>query len=128
MLAKRFYEVWVLGAPGEREVEEIKKCLFEAVRVGEARLRLRIYTNKVEDISYLGELRRLLLENTSLSIVVESRNIGELPRDLEAHEGEVIFIANEPTPLFDLDSFREKLRVIKVGGGKEDEARHNPDD
>lgn len=114
MLNRRFYEVWFLGVLDEGGAEEIRKCLFEAAKRREERLRIRIYTKGPEDTSHLGALRKILIEDTSLSIVVESREAEKIDEDLESHEGEVTLIINRPPPLKDLTRFQEKLRIIEV--------------
>lgn len=114
MLIRRFYEVWVFGRLDKRGAEEIRKCLFEAIRRREERLRIRIYGQDLEDVSHLGELRKILLENTSLSIVVELRDSEKIAEDLGSHEGEVTLIISEPPPSTDLTRFQGKLRIIEV--------------
>ncbi|MCX8188020.1 MAG: hypothetical protein N3F65_05385 [Nitrososphaeria archaeon] len=116
MLARRFYEVWVLGGLSKGEAEEIKRCLSEAVMRRAERLRIRIYNKNSEDLSYLDELKGILLENVSLSIVVESRDVGKLVEDLESHEGEITFIIGPSFQLPDKARFQGKLRIIEVRG------------
>lgn len=117
MLARRFYEVWVLGGLDRGEVEEVKKCLSEAVMRRVERLRIRVYNRDSEDLSYLDGLKAILLENASLSIVVESRDVGRLVDDLESHEGEITLIVSPSFRIPDQVRSRENLRVLEVRGG-----------
>lgn len=117
MLTKRFYDVWFLGRLDDVGVEKLKKYLFEAVKNGEERLRIRIYVRDGEEVSYLDELKKVLLENVLLSIVVESREIEKFAEDLESHRGEVALIINSPPISLDLIRFRGKSRII---GGMSD--------
>lgn len=115
MLTGRFYEVYFLGRLDEVGVEKLKECVFEATKRGEERVRIRFYVRDGADISYLDELKKVLLENVLLSIVVESRELEKLTEDLESDEGEITLIINEDSSLPDLTRFQKKLRIIRKG-------------
>lgn len=116
MLSKRFYEIWLLGTLDDKVMEKIKECLSDAIRCREERARIRIYTEDQNDVSYLDYLRKVLIDNTLLSIVLEFRDIKKIFEDLESKDGEVTLIINKSPLHIDLMRFRDRLKVIEVEG------------
>ena len=92
MLAERFYEVWFVGNLDEDGVKKLRESLFDALKKGEKRMRLRFYLTERNDLSYLGELRGVFLENTRLTVVIESRELGRLEEDVKTAEKDVLIV------------------------------------
>ncbi|MCD6341912.1 MAG: hypothetical protein J7L83_03560 [Thaumarchaeota archaeon] len=115
MLDERFYEVWFVGDLDEDGVKKLRESLFDALKKGEKRMRLRFYLTERNDLSYLGELRGVFLENTRLTVVIESRGLGRLEEDVKTAEKDVLIVVNKIAAL-PSTLHSEKLRIVKVGG------------
>ena len=83
LLAKEAEEVWVLGDAGKAMVEELRELLIKAARSGKKRMRLIFYLDDPRRLDYLNLLRAVLVENTSMSIIVEEKPRKTLEHDLK---------------------------------------------
>jgi len=115
MLNERFYEVWFVGDLDEDGVKKLRESLFDALRRGEKRIRFRFYLTERGDLSYLGELRRILLENTRLSIAIDESDFRKLEEDIKSLEKEVLIIVNK-VDFLPPYLRSEKLRIAEAGG------------
>ncbi len=113
MLGERFHNIWYVGEVSEEGVDKIIQYLTDFSSKAVGRVRLRFYIDKPGDISYLANIKRILLHNTSLSIVVEERLVDELQKDLASIDDEVILIRSKQSPLEIQDV--ERVKVIEVG-------------
>jgi len=119
VLSQEFAEVWIAGKVGETEIEALRKALLECARRGRRRLRFRFYLNPREGLSYIEALRRVLLENVSMSIVVEERPIDELPLHAEKLKGEVLMVVGGGVGEIVSEALKNgggKLRLAEGGG------------
>ncbi|MEM1584328.1 MAG: hypothetical protein QXF28_04885 [Nitrososphaerota archaeon] len=111
MLGQRFHDIWYVGEVSEEGVDRIIECLLDYHSKAEMRIRLRFYLENVDDLSYMVHVRRILLQNTSLSILVEARPIEDLKRDVEAAEEEITLIKNKVDLQIPLNT---KVKIMEV--------------
>lgn len=111
MLSQKFYNVWYVGEINEDGVDKIIECLLDYSSKAIGRVKLRFYLNNIQDLSYIAYVRRILLQNTSLSIVIEERLVEDLERDIKSAEDEVVVIKNRG----DLEiPLSEKIKIVEV--------------
>lgn len=111
MLGQRFHGIWHVGEINEKSVDRIIECLLDYSSKAAMRVRLRFYLENVEDLSHMAYVRKILLQNTSFSIVIESRPLRDLEKDIKSAEEEVTIIKNS----VDLDTpLGEKIKIIEV--------------
>lgn len=110
MLGQRFHDIWYVGEVSEEGVDRIIECLLEYHSKAGMRIRLRFYLENVDDLSYMTHVRRILLQNTSLSILVEARRTEDLERDIESAE-EVTLIKNKVDLQIPLNT---KIKIMEV--------------
>ena len=111
MLGQRFSEVWVVGELGEDAVETLKRIVRESMFRGVKRLKLIFYLSGPKDLNYLNLLRPVLLENVSMSIVVEERPIKNLLDDAGLVKDEVNVVMGSMVPI-------EFMKVVELSGEK----------
>lgn len=98
MLSQRFLRIWFAGELDEDAIEHLRRKIAEALARHERRILFRFYLNEGSREPYYDALRRILLNNVSLSIVVEERPIPELQSDLEKESGEILLIVGRGAP------------------------------
>jgi len=111
MLGQRFSEVWIVGEPGEDMVEALKRVVRDSTSRGVKRLKLVFYLRGPRDLNYLNLLRPVLLENVSMSIVVEERSIKNLLDDARLVKDEVNVVMGSMVPI-------EFMKAVELSGGK----------
>jgi len=94
MLKEHFAEVWFAGELDEESVKKLREKMTSVLKKGGRRIRFRFYLKNRKDTRYFDALRKLLLENTTLTIVIEDENIDKLPEDARKTGGQVVLIAN----------------------------------
>jgi hypothetical protein len=113
MLEKRFRDVWCVGEINEDVVDKIITQLSDFSSRATSRVRLRFYNDRAGDISYIEHLRKILLHNTNLSIVVEEKPIDELPGDVKSLEDEAVLICSRRYYSVNVPS-TDRLRIVEV--------------
>ncbi len=112
MLEQRFSNIWCVGEINEEVVDKIIMYMSDFSSRATNRVRLRFYNDRAGDISYIDNLRKILLHNTNLSIVVEEKPIDELQGDVASLEDEAVLICSRHysvnVPATD------KLRIVEV--------------
>ncbi len=119
MLGQRFSEVWIVGEPGEDMVEALKRIVRDSMFRGVKRLKLIFYLSNPKDLNYLNLLRPVLLENVSMSIVVEERSIKNMPDDAKLIKDEINVVVGKPVPVEftkAVELSRGRLKVVGVHG------------
>ena len=111
MLGQRFSEVWIVGEPGEDMVEALKRVVRDSMFRGVKRLKLIFYLSGPKDLNYLNLLRPVLLENVSMSIVVEERSIKNLLDDARLVKDEVNVVMGSMVPV-------EFMKMVELSGDK----------
>ena len=111
VLGQRFSEVWIVGEPGEDIVEALKRVVRDSTSRGVKRLKLVFYLRGPRDLNYLNLLRPVLLENVSMSIVVEERSIKNLLDDARLVKDEVNVVMGSMVPI-------EFMKAVELSGGK----------
>ncbi|MEM0080046.1 MAG: hypothetical protein QXE61_08215 [Nitrososphaerota archaeon] len=114
VLDKTFYEIWHIGEVDDLSIDKIIDYMNKAISEGARSIRLRFYLNSYGDLSYIQYIRRILLNNTLATIVVEDRVIEELGKDVEKLNNNVIVIMNKVEKEFPGE---DKVRIVKVGCG-----------
>jgi len=113
ILSQRFYDVWYVGEISEDGVDRIIECLLDYSCKVAGRVRLRFYLQNMKDLTYMAYVRRILLQNTSLSIVIEEKSIKDLERDIGSAKDEdrIVLIKN----MVSLEvPINQKIKVIEV--------------
>ena len=119
MLGQRFSEIWVVGELGEDAVETLKRIVRESMFRGVKRLKLIFYLSNPKDLNYLNLLRPVLLENVSMSIVVEERSIKNMPDDAKLIKDEINVVVGKPVPVEftkAVELSRGRLKVVGAHG------------
>ncbi|MCF8885542.1 MAG: hypothetical protein QW655_03015 [Nitrososphaerota archaeon] len=111
VLDKTFYEIWHIGEVDDLSIDKIIDYMNKAISEGARSIRLRFYLNSYGDLSYIQYIRRILLNNTLATIVVEDRVIEELGKDVEKLNNNVIVIMNKVEKEFPGE---DKVRIVKV--------------
>ena len=111
VLGQRFSEVWIVGEPGEDIVEALKRIVRDSMFRGIKRLKLIFYLSNPRELNYLNLLRPVLLENVSMSIVVEERSIKNLLDDARLVKDEVNVVMGSMVPV-------ELMKAVELSGGK----------
>ncbi len=111
ILDQRFYNVWYVGEINEDGVDRIIECLVNYSSKAIGRVRLRFYLKNIQDLSYIAYVRRILLQNTSLSIVIEEKLVEDLERDIKSAEDEIVVIKNRGGLEIPLS---EKIKIVEV--------------
>ena len=111
MLGQRFSEVWIVGEPGEDMVEALKRVVRDNMFRRVKRLKLIFYLSNPRDLNYLNLLRPVLLENVSMSIVVEERPIKNLLDDARLVKDEVNVVMGSMVPI-------EFMKMVELSGDK----------
>jgi len=117
VLGRRFSEVWIVGELGEDMVEALKRVVRNKMLEGVKRLKLIFYLSGPEDINYLNLLRPVLLENVSMSIVVEERPVKSLLDDARLIKDEVNVIIGKMASaelVKAIELSRDKLKVVGI--------------
>ena len=117
VLAQRFSEVWIIGELGEDMVEALKRVVRNKMLEGVKRLKLVFYLSGPEDLNYLNLLRPVLLENVSMSIVVEERSVKSLLDDVRIIKDEVNVIMGKTAPaelVKAVELSRDRLKVVGI--------------
>jgi hypothetical protein len=113
ILGQRFYDVWYVGELSEEGVDRIIECLLDYSCRAAGRVRLRFYLQNIGDLTYMAYVRRILLQNTSLSIVIEEKSIQDLEKDIElAKDGDGIVLIKNMVGLE--VPVNEKIKIIEV--------------
>lgn len=92
MLSQRFFKIWFTGELNEEAIEHLTRKIAEALVRRERRVLLRFYLDESSRESYYDALRRILLNNVSLSIIIEERPVSQLRDDLEKVSGEEMLL------------------------------------
>lgn len=92
MLSQKFLKVWFAGRLNEESIEALRRKIAEALVRRERRMLFRFYLDEGSREPYYDALRRILLENVSLSIVIEERPASQLQDDLEKEPDENLFL------------------------------------
>ena len=119
MLGQRFSEVWVVGELSENLVEILKRVVKDSMFKGVRRLKLVFYLSDPKDLSYLNLLRPALLENVSMSMVVEERSIKNMPADAKLVKDEINVVVGRPVPVELMEAIelsRDRLKVVRAHG------------
>ena len=119
MLGQRFSEVWIVGEPGEDVVEALKRIVRDRMFRGVKRLKLVFYLSSPRDLNYLNLLRPVLLENVSMSIVVEERPLKNLLDDARLVKDEVNVVMGSMVPIEFMkvvELSRDKFKVVRAHG------------
>jgi len=111
MFGQRFSEVWIVGEPGEDMVEALKRILRDSMFRRVKRLKLAFYLSNPKDLNYLNLLRPVLLENVSMSIVVEERPIKNLLDDARLVKDEINVVMGSMVPV-------EFMKAVELSGDK----------
>ena len=111
MLGQRFSETWIVGEPGEDMVEALKRIVRDSMLRGVKRLKLVFYLSGPRDLNYLNLLRPVLLENVSMSIVVEERPIKNLLDDARLVKDEINVVMGSMVPV-------EFMKAVELSGGR----------
>ncbi|MCD6261198.1 MAG: hypothetical protein J7J28_05390 [Thaumarchaeota archaeon] len=111
VLGQRFSEVWIVGEPSEDIVEALKRVVRDSTSKGVKRLKLIFYLSNPRDLNYLNLLRPVLLENVSMSIVVEERSIKNLLDDVRLVKDEVNVVMGSMVPV-------EFMKAVELSGSK----------
>ena len=111
MLGQRFSEIWVVGELGEDAVETLKRMVKDSMFRGVKRLKLIFYLSNPKDLNYLNLLRPVLLENVSMSIVVEERSIRNMPDDAKLIKDEINVVVGKPVPV-------EFMKAVELSRGR----------
>lgn len=113
ILGQRFYDVWYVGEISEDGVDRIIECLLDYSCKATGRVRLRFYLQNMEDLTYMAYVRRILLQNTSLSIVMEEKSVEDLERDIRAvkDEDRIVLIKNMVSLEIPIN---EKIKIVEV--------------
>lgn len=99
MLNKKFFTIWFAGRLDDKAVEKLRRKLAEALARREQKVLLRFYLDEGSRESYYDALRRILLSNVALSVVVEERPAPDLQKDLEKPpEGGITLILGKGAP------------------------------
>ena len=98
MLDQRFSEVWVVGEIDEDIVKALKEIVRDEKLRGVKRLKFIFYLSDPKNFNYLNLLRSALLENTSMSIVVEEKSLENLLDDVKLIDEEVKVIRGKVIP------------------------------
>ena len=117
VLGQRFSEVWIIGELGEDMVEALKRVVRNKMLEGVKRLKLIFYLSGPEDLNYLNLLRPVLLENVSMSIVVEERSVKSLLDDARLIKDEVNVIMGKTAPAESVKAvelYRDRLKVVGI--------------
>lgn len=111
VLGQRFYNIWYVGEVTEEGIDRVIEFLRSLQFKAESGVKIRFYLENVAGLRYLHHVRRVLISNTSLSIVVEEKLLSELENDAQSMDGEIVLIANK----YDLDiPNSEKIKIVKV--------------
>jgi len=119
MLGQRFSEIWVVGELGENAIETLKRIVRDSMFRGVKRLKLIFYLSNPKDLNYLNLLRPVLLENVSMSIVVEERSIKNMPDDAKLIKDEINVVVGKPVPVEftkAVELSRGRLKVVGAHG------------
>jgi len=117
VLGQSFSEVWIVGELGEDMVEALKRVVRNKMLEGVKRLKLIFYLSNPEDLNYLNLLRPVLLENVSMSIVVEERPVKSLLDDARLIKDEVNVIIGKMVSaelVKAIELSRDKLKVVEI--------------
>ena len=117
MLGQSFSEVWIVGELGEDMVEALKRIVRNRMFGGVKRLKLIFYLSNPEDLNYLNLLRPVLLENVSMSIVVEERPVKSLLDDARLIKDEVNVIIGKMVSaelVKAIELSRDRLKVVEI--------------
>ena len=98
MLSQGFLKIWFAGELDDEAIERLRRKIAEALARHERRILFRFYLNEGSREPYYDALRRILLDNVSLSIVIEERPASELQNDLERESGEILLIVGRGAP------------------------------
>ena len=86
---------------------------------GVKRLKFVFYLNDLKDLNYLNLLRPALLENISMSIVVEERSVKNLLNDAKLVKDEINVIMGKVVPAGFMEAVklsRGRLKVVRDHG------------
>lgn len=120
MLSQRFLKIWFAGELDEEAIEHLKRKIAEALAHHERRILFRFYLDEGSREPYYDALRRILLSNVSLSVVIEERSASQLQSDLERASGEeILLIFGRGAPRF---SPSGKLSIEEVEEGGQERA------
>ncbi|MEN2975505.1 MAG: hypothetical protein ABDH32_08055 [Candidatus Caldarchaeales archaeon] len=111
VLKQRFHNIWYVGELDEKGVDRIIQQLKNLPGKVTPRVRIRFYLGDGKDLTYLANCRRILLENFSISIVIEDRHVDELKKDIESAREDVILIANG---IHIEDIKNERIKLVEV--------------
>jgi len=117
MLKEHFSEVWFAGELDEESVKKLREKMISILKKGERRIRFRFYLKSRENSQYLDAIRKILLENTALTIVIEDEGIEKLPEDVGKISGQVVLIVNNLPPEFLKTVEGERLVIEEVKAG-----------
>ena len=117
MLKEHFSEVWFAGELDEESVKKLREKMISILKNGARRIRFRFYLKSRENSQYLDAIRKILLENTALTIVIEDECIEKLPEDVEKIGGQVVLIVNNlpPEVLKTVEGERLVIEEVKAG-------------
>jgi len=117
MLEEHFEEIWFAGELDEDGLRRLREGVVEVFMRGGRRVKLRFYLEDPSGLQYFEVLRKLLLDNTVMTIVVEDRGLDKLLEDASRAGAEpTLVVKGLPSDL--LASLRDMgLRVVEVGSG-----------